>query len=847
MPLSKHYQPNEIEPRWVDFWQKEKIYHYDLLSRAPVFSIDTPPPTVSGNLHLGHVYSYTHADIIARFWRMRGHNVYYPMGYDDNGLPTERLVEKQLGITAQQVGRREFIEQCLLVSEAAIHDYQALWLRAGLSIDWRYTYRTIDTRSRRISQLSFIQLYQQGLVYRRESPAIWCPECRTSIAQADLNDLERQSELSTLAFQMDSGEMLPIATTRPELLPACVAVFVHPEDHRYHRYVDRQARVPQLGQLVPVIADPSAEPEKGTGAVMCCTFGDATDVSWWYRYQLPVIAAIGPDGRMTQAAGKYQGLSIEEARQQIKQDLERDGNIIDRRPVTQSIRVHERCDTPVEYTIARQWFIRILEHKELLLQLGDQVRWHPEKMKARYKSWVENLSWDWCISRQRYYGVPFPLWYCQECGEVVLADVDRLPVDPNEESPDSPCACGSNLFIPETDIFDTWATSSMTPQIVGHWLDDSTDSSTNGLYQGVFPFTLRPQAHEIIRTWAFYTLVKSQYHFQSLPWKNVLISGWGLAGEGMGKISKSRGGGPMAPMDMIQRYSADAVRYWAASTSPGKDTVISEEKIKLGAKLVTKLWNVARFAEPFILQYHPPHWADGFQDPTIYPYTPADRWILSRLQRLIVRSTTLLEAYDYATAKSEIENFFWQDLADNYLEMCKLRLYGPPSSMKTAGFATIYQLLLTTIHLFAPFLPFITEEIYRRLFWERLPEDFSPSIHRSSWPLPNPTLEDETAEVIGEHLLAIVSAVRRFKSEHSLPLGADLNRLKLSVAGGISVPIGSSPENTIPLAQALAFAELDLRGATRARQIDIVPELDPDGPNGTILDTGSGIQLQIDV
>ena len=840
MSLQKKYLPGQVEPRLMEIWHAGKIYQFDAQADAPVFSIDTPPPTVSGNLHLGHVYSYTHPDIIARFWRMRGYNVYYPMGYDDNGLPTERLVEKQLGITAQQVGRKEFIEQCLKVSEAAIQDYKTLWKRAGLSVDWRYTYRTIDQRSRRICQLSFIELYRQGLAYRRESPAIWCPECRTSIAQAELNDLERESELVNLSFELEDGRILPIATTRPEMLPACVAIFVHLEDQRYCDVIGKRVRVPLFGQIVPILADPAADPGKGSGAVMCCTFGDTTDVAWWYQYQLPLIQTISPDGHMTHSAGKYANLSVNEARREIKQDLKRAGILTNHHPVPQSVRVHERCDTPVEYTLIKQWFIRLLNHKETLLELGDKVRWHPEHMGSRYKSWVENLSWDWCISRQRYFGVPFPVWYCTNCGEVILASEDQLPVDPNEDAPRTLCPCGSTSFSPETDIFDTWATSSMTPQIVGGWLDEDN----NDLYNIVFPFSLRPQAHEIIRTWAFYTLAKSHYHFRALPWKDVLISGWGLAGEGMGKISKSRGGGPMAPVEMIQSYSADAVRYWAASTSPGKDTVISEEKIQLGSKLVTKLWNVARFAEPFIRQFTPPERGSDF---SLYAYTPADRWILSHLQHLISRATVLLEGYDYAAAKSEMESFFWQDLSDNYLEMCKVRLYGEPSDAQTAGFATLYQLILTTIQLFAPYLPFVTEEIYRQIFLEISPDSLPCSIHRSRWPTPNPKLIDEAAEALGTHLISIITAIRRYKSEHSLPLGAGLNRLKLSLAVGSHLPSSVSQESISPFIQALAAAEQDLRGATRARLIDILPALDyPDKP-GVILKSESGIWLQIEV
>jgi valyl-tRNA synthetase len=588
MSLSKRYDPKIVEPRLEREWQSAGVYQYQAEHLGPVYSIDSPPATVSGKLHLGHVYSYSHADFMARFFRMRGANVFYPMGFDDNGLPTERLVEKQLGITANQVGRTEFIKQCLKVSQEAEKEYRALWQRLGLSIDWQYTYRTIDDYSRRTSQASFIQLYRQGMVYRREAPAIWCPECLTAIAQAELNDLDRQSEYVTLDFHIEGGGSLPIATTRPELLPACVAIFIHPGDLRYHHLVGRQARVPLFGQIVPILEDAGADPEKGTGAVMCCTFGDSTDVAWWYTYHLPLVEALGRDGKMTGVAAEFAGLPVETARQAIKSSLEAAGLLLDRQPTMQSVRVHERCDTPVEYIVTKQWFIRVLDKRQKFLELGEQIAWHPAHMQARYRAWVENLNWDWCISRQRYFGVPFPLWHCRDCGEVILADEGRLPVDPAETSPVDPCPnCGGSHFTPEEDVFDTWATSSLTPQIVGRWLNQNSPGEQSALFQRVFPFSLRPQAHEIIRTWTFYTIVKSYYHLGQLPWRGVLISGWGLAGEGMGKISKSRGGGLTAPLAMIERYSADAVRYWAASTAAGKDAVISEEKIQMGAKLVT--------------------------------------------------------------------------------------------------------------------------------------------------------------------------------------------------------------------------------------------------------------------
>ena len=823
MSLSKHYDPNEVEPRLQAFWEAEKIYHFSPGAEGEVFSIDTPPATVSGQLHLGHTYSYTHPDLVARFRRMRGSNVFYPMGYDDNGLPTERLVERQLGITATEIGRRAFIEKCLQVSEQAEKDYQALWQRLGLSIDWRYTYRTIDDRSRRISQKSFIDLYRQGLVYRQQAPAIWCPTCQTAIAQAEVNDLERSSEFVTLTFQLENGDALPIATTRPELLPACVAVFVHPEGKRFRSLVGQMVSVPLFGQQVRILEDPQADPEKGTGVVMCCTFGDTTDKEWWYTHQLPLVEAISRDGRMTEAAGEFAGLAIEEARRQIVTALEARGLVLGRQPVLHTVRVHERCDTPVEYLMSQQWFVHVLDHKPALLEAGEQVHWIPEHMQARYQSWVENLAWDWCISRQRYFGVPFPLWYCQACGEVILADESQLPVDPTDTPPPGPCSCGSTDFSPEVDVLDTWATSSMTPQIVGGW-SAGEDPSGEKLYESVFPFSLRPQGHEIIRTWAFYTIVKSLLHFGTIPWKNVAISGWGIAGEGMGKISKSRGGGPVAPLEMIDRYSADAVRNWAASTGLGKNAVISEEKIQVGARLVTKIWNTARFSERFLSGYHPLKGSETaaesqpLDSPAQLPeFTPADRWILSRNQRLVRRVTHLLEEYEHAAAKSEIENFFWNDFADNYLEMCKQRLYAEDHPQGLAACFTLYHVLLNTIKLFAPFLPHVTEEIYQGLFAgkEKSQAGKPNSIHLSSWPIPDENLENEAAERVGELLVSIATAVRRYKSVRSLPLSTEVEGLELATVED-------------DLAMQLQAATSDLQSVTRARSIEVVAGFQPD-------------------
>ncbi|WP_420627925.1 valine--tRNA ligase [Candidatus Leptofilum sp.] len=802
MSLPKRYNPKTAEPALLDQWQADGTYHFDPNSDTPVFSIDTPPPSVSGHLHLGHVYSYSQTDFIARYFRMNGRNLFYPMGFDDNGLPTEKLIERQENVRATDIGRQAFIDLCLKVSEETEEKYRELWQRLGLSVDWRYTYRTIDNNSRRLAQWSFLDLYKKGLAYRQKSPAIWCPECQTAIAQAELNDLERDSTFYTLAFTLEDGRPLPIATTRPELLPACVAVFVHPEDGRFTPYLGQKITTPYTNQQVPLLADLAAEPEKGTGAVMCCTFGDQADVAWWRSHNLPLIEAIGGDGRLTPEAGSDLARhTTAEARQIIIGKLREAGELIGGEKINQHVRTHERCDTAVEYRVVSQWFIRLLDFKEELLAQGEKINWQPAHMKLRYRQWVENLAWDWCISRQRYFGVPFPVWTCQNCGETILADEADLPVDPLADSPSQPCpTCQASNFIPDEDVMDTWATSSLTPQIVGQWQE------SDSLYEQAFPFSLRPQAHEIIRTWAFYTIAKSWLHFGTLPFDSVAISGWGLAPTGAGKISKSKKSSVAAPLEMIQQYSADAVRYWAASTGLGKDAIISEEKIQAGAKLVNKLWNVARFSARF-LENEESASVNSYQLSAIS--TLADRWLLAHTQQLIERTTKLYEQYDYATAKSEIEHFFWQILADNYLEMAKLRLYEGGAASDGARYA-LHHAVLTTIKLLAPILPFVTERIYQGMF---APSEKADSIHTSGWPTGNEAWWDETAVTHGNQLVEIATAVRRYKSEHNLSLGAELASLHLHT-------------NDAELAAHLQDAITDLTSITRAKKIVLDREIE---------------------
>lgn len=796
MSLAKQYKPSIREPHIGAQWAQTGIYTFDPAVEGAVYAVDTPPPTVSGFLHLGHVYSYSHADFMARFWRMNGRNVLYPMGYDDNGLPTERLVERQSGFTAEQLGRPAFIQQCLEISTEIERGYEELWKRLGLSIDWSRTYRTIDDESRRVAQTSFLELTERGLTYRQSAPTIWCPECHTAIAQAEVNDLERDSEFVTLAFQRPNGETLPIATTRPELLAACVAVFVHPGDARFAAMVGERVTVPLFGDDVPVLEDRRADPDKGTGAVMCCTFGDTTDVEWWRAHQLPLKEALDRRGRMTSVAGPFSGLTVVEARVATVQALREADLVLGTLPIRQTVRVHERDDTPVEYIVTQQWFTRVLDQKEALLAAGDRIQWYPAHMKTRYREWVENLAWDWCISRQRYYGVPFPVWYCADCGEVILAQRDQLPVDPMEVEPPEGCSCGSSTLVPEQDVMDTWATSSLSPQIVGRWLSDPE------LFDRIFPLSLRAQAHEIIRTWAFYSIVKAHYHQGTVPWDTILVSGWGLAAEGVGKISKSRGGGPMEPLELLERYSADAARYWAASTGVGKDAIISEEKVQAGAKLVTKLWNVARFSERFLA---------GYELPDMPPaLSPADRWIVSATHRLIRAATEYFEAYDYVAAKNEIEVFFWHDLSDNYLEMAKKRLYDEASPGHDGACYALFTALSVVVKLFAPILPYVTEEIYGGLLASQV-----QSVHRSRWPVGDTALVDIGAEEVAEVLLAVATAVRRYKSDRNISLGAELSRLHVQVSDA-------------GLLAALRGAEDDLSSVTRARVVDINAEADED-------------------
>ncbi len=708
--LPKKYNYQKREKYWREFWQENKIYKFEEDSSKPVYSIDTPPPYVSAeHLHAGHIMSYSQAEFIARFKRMNGFNVFYPMGFDDNGLPTERFVEKKYNIDKSKVERSEFIDLCLKETKKGRKNYEDLWTKLGISVDWSKTYSTINPLCQRVSQWSFVNLFKDGKIYRKNSPVHWCSHCQTAISQADLEDKELTSNLNYIDFSI-KGEKRTIATTRPELLPACVAISAHPEDKRYQKLKGKKVTIPLFNYQVPVLFDESVDPEYGSGLMMVCTWGDSEDVEKFYKFDLSTRQAIDKTGKMTEMAGDYEGLTIPEARKKIIKDLKKEGYLVKQEKLTHSVNVHERCDTPVEFIPTAQWFIKILDFKKDFLKKGEELNWYPQHMKQIYDDWVEGISYDWCISRQRYYGVPFPIWYCNECGEPILAEEDSLPVDPLEDGPPvKKCPkCDSKDIVPEKDVLDTWATSSCTPFIDAELVEDEK------LKKEIFPNTLRPQAFEIIRTWLFFSVVKSHFHFDKLPFRDVMIAGHGLDKKGE-KISK-RKGNYVNPDKLLKEYGADAIRYWATGASLGANHRFTIEEVKKGKYLANKIWNASRYCSMNLENYN-------FNEKV--ELEPEDKWILHQLNSTIKQVTEAFRSYQYAKARQALDDFFWATFCDYYLEIIKHR------SDEEAVKYSLYTCLLNIIKLYAPILPFITEEIYQNFFKEDIGEI---SIHKTDWP-----------------------------------------------------------------------------------------------------------------
>ncbi|HEU4562867.1 MAG TPA: valine--tRNA ligase [Longimicrobium sp.] len=836
--LPARFDAAAAEQRWAGEWERAGIYHYDpSRPREETFAIDTPPPTVSGVLHIGHVFSYAHTDFVARYQRMRGRNVFYPMGWDDNGLPTERRVQNLFGVRCnpalpyepdlrldpagrgsaepREVSRRNFIELCQRATEEDERAYRHLWTRLGLSVDWRHEYATIDERCRRAAQHAFLRLLADGHAYRSEAPMMWDVGFRTAVAQAEVEDRPTPGAMHHLAFGIEgSDEALVIATTRPELLPACVAVAVHPEDARHRHLVGQRAVTPLFRVPVPVFASERVDPEKGTGAVMVCTFGDATDVEWWREEGLPLRQVIGRDGRLLpvdfasapaslvaahadEIYRQLEGRTVAEARR-VTVDLLRApgsgptpaalGLMGEPSAIEHAVKYYEKGDEPLEFVPTRQWFVRLLDKTDRLLEMGERVRWHPAFAGARYRDWTEKLQYDWNVSRQRYFGVPIPVWYAiDDQGRIdhdrpLLPDGDQLPVDPMTDVPPGYSAGQRNQpggFTGDVDVFDTWLTSSLTPFITAGWPDDDER------HRALIPFDVRPQSHEIIRTWAFYTIAQALLHHGTIPWRNVLISGW-VVDPDRKKMSKSVGN-VVTPEQWIDRYTPDGVRYWAANARLGVDTTFDEGVMQVGERLVIKLFNAARFV----------HALEGEGTAVTHEL---DRAFMHDLRGAVERTTAAWERFDHAQALAETEAFFRRSFADNYLELVKARARDGGEGGASAV-AALRLALGVLVRIFAPFLPYVTEEIWS---WHA-----AESVHRAPWPdrrefdgIAAPDDSESFAAAV-----AAITAVRRFKADAKVSLGKPLQRVVLA----------STPE----AAARLRIVAQDVAAAARATEFEV--------------------------
>ncbi len=831
-----------LEASWIARWEEGGVYRFDRARpRADVFSIDTPPPTVSGSLHIGHVFSYTHTDVIARFHRMRGKAVFYPMGWDDNGLPTERRVQNYYGVRcdpslpydpafappatpgkqAVSISRPNFIELCNRLTGEDERVFEHLWKSLGLSVDWSMTYATIGKRAQRVSQLAFLRLLARGAAYQVEAPTLWDVDFRTAVAQAELEDREIPGAYHRIRFPrangqrpVDVSEFVEVDTTRPELIPACVALVAHPDDARYQPLFGQYVTTPLFGVRVPVRPHALADPGKGSGIAMICTFGDLADVTWWRELNLPVRAVIQTDGTLgpvqwgapgwasidaSRAQRHYDQLtrlSAAKARAKIVDQLRESGDLVgEPRPITHAVKFFEKGDRPLEIITSRQWFIKTIEFREGLLERGRALRWHPPYMFGRYENWTNGLNGDWCVSRQRFFGVPFPLWYpIGADGRVqyerpMAARESQLPVDPSTDAPEGYHADQRGQpggFTGDPDVMDTWATSSLTPQIVCGWPDDPD------LVARTFPMDLRPQGHDIIRTWLFDSVLRAHLEHDSLPWTNAAISGF-IFDSDRKKMSKSKGN-VVTPMGMLEEHGSDGVRYWAASVRSGADTVFDANQMRVGRRLAIKLLNASRFVL-------------AAAEPQGRVVAAVDRALLRNLAALVKEATGAFEEYDYARVLQRTETFFWR-FCDDYLELVKGRRYGDQGAEGAASAnAALVAALSVQLRLFAPFLPFVTEEVWS--WWQ------AGSIHRAQWPtadeldtlLPHDSDSARQSEqATYEWATDVLYEVRKQRSEAKQPLRVPIT--------SVSIRAGTDSIDLMPL------VESDLRAALRVLAFD---------------------------
>jgi valyl-tRNA synthetase len=852
MGLPDKYEAGSIEGRLQREWAEKGVYGWDpSRGRDETFVVDTPPPTVSGSLHVGHLFSYSHQDFIVRYQRMRGKNIFFPIGWDDNGLPTERRVQNLYNVKCdphvhsdpnlklergrkgdpQPISRNDFIRLCKEVTAEDEEAFKHLWTRLGMSYDWNQEYATIDDHCRRVSQYSFLELLEKGEIYQAERPVMWDVDFQTAIAQAEVTDKEQASAFHFLRFGIEGSDgHVVIATTRPELLGACVAVLAHPEDERYKPLFGKRAVTPLFHAPVPIMADEKADPEKGTGIVMVCTFGDQTDVEWWQQYGLPLRQIVGRDGRLlpvtfgspgwdslnpeaaNEVYGQLQGMPVQRAKKRIVEIAEEMGGILDRpkQDIQHAVKFFEKGDRPLELIPARQWFCRILDKKQALIEQGRKIQWHPEHMRLRYEHWVEGLNMDWCLSRQRFFGVPIPVWYKIDHNgrvlydQVLLPKPEQLPIDPLDDAPDGYEESQRDQpggFTGDPDVLDTWATSSLTPQIATHWYLEPER------HRKLFPMDVRPQSHEIIRTWAFYTIVKAYLHEGEVPWRNVVISGWILDPDRK-KMSKSQGN-VVTPEPLVDQFGADAVRYWAARARLGVDTAYDEQVFKVGKRLCTKLFNASKFA------------VGRFSDIDSSLLTPdkvtheTDRAVIAQLRPLIQRATEAFDAFDYAQALQLTEEFFWSTFCDNYLELVKNRTYEEGlTAARLSGAAALRLVHRAIVRMLAPYLPYLTEDVWSWVYGGDA--GMHESVHRSPWPtleefavIPEPASAGTYAATV-----AVLDAVRKAKAEANQSMRAPVKQVTVTGGGEVLAslrPVAEDVQGMLHI-ESLSLVEGDTNG-----------------------------------
>jgi valyl-tRNA synthetase len=789
-PLPKRYNFREVEPKWQKWWEENKLYAFDRSDRSkPTYSIDTPPPYPSGELHVGNALNFSYIDFVARFKRMRGFNVLFPQGWDCHGLPTEVRVERALGKTKKEIPQDEFLKLAREFTLKWIEPMRAALKALGCSIDWSTEYMTMDPDYWRRTQLSFVLMYRKGLIYRAEHPVIWCPRCETAIAEAEVEYVEAKRELHYYKFRLKGGGEVLVASTRPELLAACVALAVNPSDSRYAPYVGRTAVVPVYGHEVPVIADEEVDPSFGTGVVMVCTYGDKVDVKWQKKHNLPVRVVVDERGRMTEAAGPLAGMTIGEARAKIIELLKSEGAYVKTELVDSSVGTCWRCHTPVEILPKKQWFVKTRELANAVLEAARKIEWIPPHAYKRLEDWVKSLDWDWVISRQRVFATPIPAWYCRRCGYTLVAEPEWLPIDPRRDPPkiDRCPRCGSSEFVGESDVMDTWMDSSITAAVHAGW-PDSMD-------ERLFPADLQPNGYDIIRTWDYYLLVRGIALFEKAQFKAALINGMVRGTDG--RMMHKSYGNYVSLLDVVEKYGADAFRLWVATAAAtGSDVRFSWEGVDYAKRFLTKLWNAARFIEMALTGFDP--------SCEVRSYRLLDRWIRGKLEELTRTVTDSLERMDFMGASTSLIEFAWHVFCDHYLEAVKYRV-GDAGESGAAARKTLYNVFLRLLQMLSVFAPHIAEELYHRLYAARVGWK---SITVSPWPEPQPYSKEDVER--GEVVIKTIAAIRRAKSGRSVPLSAELP----------AVAIYAPPR----YAAVLRECREDIAGTLRIREVRIEEE-----------------------